>query len=386
MSTLPPARSVLSVALSMLLIASMGAVGPATATPTESDVSPQSDAQSPSEDGANLTAEEIMAAHEAQLESLETLSLTVRSNVSSDSYSSESTSSIWVDFDDEQIRTERSSEYGDTITVRNETGSVTYDTEDNTVRNSSITFADMNPRENGFFALVMNEESELTYEDTAVINGTETYRLDVDTQSEAIEAEHDATVWIDTETYMPVRYDVSLDSDRYSYETTVQFDDVRINETIPDERFSIDVPEDAERPDYSTPDFESYESESELRQNTSQSVPDPELPANYTFDSAYVTDGEEHSSVSLSYTDGDDGSITLSQSSGNTLSNSHYADSDEFENVSVGDRTGYYNEFDTGESNMSILVWEAGDNRYTIYGSVSQSTVVDIAESTLPSD
>jgi len=380
MFTLLPSRSVPAVALSVLLIASIGAVGPATAAPTDSDALIQADVSDAEEADANLTAEEILDTHEQRLESMETLSLTIRSNASSDSYSSSSTSSTWVDFSDEQIRTEHSSDYGDTITVRNESGSVTYNVEENTVRDSELTFSEVNPRDTGYLALAVNEQTDLTYEETVTLNGTETYRLDIDYQSDYTEADQDGTVWINTETYMPVRYEVSMDSDRYSFESTVRFTNVSVNESIPDDRFSIDIPDDAEQPDYSTPNYETYDSESALRQNASQTAPEPELPDEYTFDSGYVTEGDTHSSVSLTYTASDDESLTVSQSN-RTMTSSYYSESDEFENVSIGDQTGYYNEFDTGQSNASILVWSDGDSQYTIYGSASQSTVVDIAES-----
>ncbi|WP_324665755.1 DUF4367 domain-containing protein [Haloarcula sediminis] len=379
MLKLMPSKRILTVALSVLLIASTGAISPAAAAPTQGDTLGQTDVQNPTDSEANLTAEQILETHEEQLDSIETLSFTVHNNYSSESYSSSSTSSMWIDFADEQMRTE--SESADTISVRNETASVRYDVEEKTVRTTNITFSGADPRDNGFFPFVLNNQSEVTYEETDLLNGTETYRLDINPQYDYSDAEHDVTLWINAETYMPVQYEMSEDSDRYNSETSVQFTNVSINETISDERFSIDIPEDAERPDYSTPDIESYESESELRQNTSQSVPEPELPTNYTFESGYVSDGEDNSSVSLSYTDGDDGSITLSQSTTSEGVSSYYSESDEFENVTVGDHTGYYNEFNAGNSNMSILVWNTGDHQYTIYGSVSQSTVIDIAES-----
>jgi outer membrane lipoprotein-sorting protein len=380
MSTLLPSKAVPAVALSVLLIASIGAVGPATAAPTDSDTLHQADTPDADETDANLTAAEILDTHEQRLESMESLSLTVRSNYSSDSYSSSATSSTWIDFTDEQMRTEHSSDYGDTITVRNESGSVTYNVEENTVRDSDITFSEVNPRDTGYLALAVNEQTELTYEETVALNGTEAYRLDIDYQSDYTDAEQDGTLWINTETYMPVQYEMSMESDRYSFESTVRFTNVSINETVPDDRFGIDIPDDAEQPDYSTPDFESYDSESALRQNASQSVPEPELPDGYTFDSGYITEGDTHSSVSLTYTTSEDESLTVSQSN-RTMTSSYYSESDEFENVSIGDQTGYYNEFDAGESNTSILVWSDGDTQYTIYGSAAQSTVVDIAES-----
>lgn len=385
MSKLTPSKRTLSVALSLLLVASTGAIGAAAAAPTDSGASAEADAQTTAPDETNLTAEEILAAHQDRVESMETVSMTVHSNMSSDSYSSSSTQSIWIDFNDSQMRTEMNSEYANTTTVRNETGSITYDADDNVVRNSSFTFEDMDPRETSRFAVLLNNEVELTYEATETVDGTETYRLDADPQYNYTSGEIEATIWLDSETYMPVQYESSMDSDRYSYETTVQFDDVRVNETIPDERFSIDVPADAERPEDTTPDFESYDSESALRENTTQSVPDPDVPENYTFDSGYVTDGEEFSSIALSYTDGDDGSISVSQYASSGDTNSYYSESDSFENVSIGNQTAYYNEYSYGESNTSVLVWNDGDRRYSIYGSESQSTVIDIAESLIAS-
>lgn len=385
MSTLTPSKRVLSVALAVLLAAAAGAVGPAAAAPTDSDTVAQTDTTVPADDETNLTTEEILQRHSEQLDSLETISMTVRSNVSSDEYSSSSTSEIWVDFENSQMRTEQSSEYANTTTVRNDTGSVTYDADENTVRNSDLTFEDMNPKETRQFSLPLNNETDLTYEGTEIINGTETYRLDVEPQFNDTDRNVDATVWINAETYLPVQLESSMDSDSYSFESTVRFTDVSINETIPSERFSLDVPDDAERPDHSTPEFESYESESELRENTSQSVPDPTLPENYTFENGYVTDGDDYSSVSMTYTDDADGAITVSQSNASVVGDSYYTESDQFENVSLGNHTGYYAEYEFGESNTSVLVWDDGDHRYSIYGSISRSTATDIAESIVPS-
>jgi len=386
MSTLTPSKRVLSVALAVLLAAAAGAVGPAVAAPTDSDTVAQTDATVPADDESNLTAEEIVQRHSDRLESMETISMTVRMNTSADQYSSSSTSELWIDFEDKQMRTESSSDYANTTTVRNDTGTVTYDADENTVRDADLTFEDMDPRETQQFALLLNNETELTYDGTERIDGTETYRLDVEPQSSSIDGEVDATAWISSETYMPVRLESSVEADNYSFESTVRFTDVRINETISDERFRLDVPDDAEKPEeYSTPDYASYDSESELRANTSQAVPDPTVPENYSFDSAFVTDGDDHSSVTMTYTDGDDGSISISQSTSSGLGSSYYNESDQYETVTIGNQTAYYGEFEFGDSNTSVLVWDDGDQRYSIHGSISRSAATDIAKSLVPS-
>ena len=134
MSTLTPSKRVLSVALAVLLAAAAGAVGPAVAAPTDSDTVAQTDATVPADEESNLTAEEIVQRHSDRLESMETISMTVRMNTSADQYSSSSTSELWIDFEDKQMRTESSSDYANTTTVRNGTGTVTYDADRDVVR------------------------------------------------------------------------------------------------------------------------------------------------------------------------------------------------------------------------------------------------------------
>jgi len=102
MSSPTPSKRVLSVALAVLLAAAAGAVGPAAAAPTDSDTVAQTDATVPADDESNLTAEEIVQRHDDRLESMETISMTVHTNTSSDQYSSSSTSELWIDFEDKR--------------------------------------------------------------------------------------------------------------------------------------------------------------------------------------------------------------------------------------------------------------------------------------------
>jgi hypothetical protein len=279
-----------------------------------------------------------------------------------------------VDFENERMRVERNSSYGETITVRNQTGTVVYNVGENTVSRYNYTFEDRYGTQMGLETLV--NTSDVTYEGTETIDGTEAYRLEVEPESQYGNLSSNVTLWLSTDTTLPVRFEMSS-SGEYSYEVTQRFTNVTVNETIPADRFTIDIPEDAEQPDYSTPEFYNYDNESTLRANTSQSVPDPDVPANYSFDSGYVIEGDDYDSVTLTYT-ADSESLTVSKRNGTGY---NYSQHDEFEAVSIGNQTGYYNEFDYGESNISILVWEAGDHQYTVYGSLNESETIDVAES-----
>jgi len=324
----------------------------------------------------NVTAEAVLDAYEQRLENLETLSLTAttESNGSGQTFASEN--AIWVDYENERMRAEVDSAYANTTTVRNESGTVTYNEDDNTVSRYDSTFGD---RYSDVFGLsTITENAEVTYEGTETVNGTETYRLDLQPETQYGATDYDMTLWMNTETHLPVRYAADIESDQYSTEVTAEYTNVSVNETIADERFTIDVPEDAEEPDHSTPDFFSYENESELRANTSQSVPDPDLPGNFSFDSGYVTEGDDYSSVTLTYTTDDSESLTVSK---RDSAGYNYSQNDDYEAIDIGNRTGYYNEFDYGDSSLSILVWECGDDQYTLYGSVNESESIDIAGS-----
>ena len=358
--------------LLLLVAAISGAATAALAAATSAQ--PSEYAQTDAPDDENLTAETILEDYQQRMDSLETLTMAAQTN---SSYSASSTQSVWVDFENERIRTERDSEYAETITVTNQSGTVTYNVDENTVSRYDYAFDDQYGSQFGLGPVFNN--SEVTYEGTETIDGTEAYRLNAEPETQYGNTSLDVTIWLSAETSLPVRYEMSSDGES-SYETTLRFTNVTVNETIPDERFTIDIPDDAESPDYSTPDFYSYDSESELRENTSQSVPSPAVPEGYTFDSGYVTDGENYSSVTLNYATEDDETLTVSKRTTGEY-DYNYSENDDYESVDIGDRTGWYTQFDHGESNLSILVWDCGDDQYTVYGSLSESETVEVAES-----
>lgn len=376
--------STVAVTLGALLLVLAAVAGPAAATQASpTDVSPSEDTQTDAPDSGaqtddgNRTAESIVDAFDRRMSSAETLSMTIVSNASSSSYSSSSETTVWVDFENNRSRIERSSDYGETVTVRNESGTVTYNVAENTVSSYNYSFSEQNPGQFGVERLLDN--STVTYEGTETIDGETAYRLAIHPETRYnVSGSYNVTLWVDTETNLPVQTYIHSASDQYSYEVTQRYRNVTVNETIPDERFSIDVPDDAERPEDTGPEFYSYDSESELRSNTTQSVPDPAVPDSYSFDSGYVTAGEDADSVTLTYTTEGNESLTVSK---RTSSGHDYSDAEAYDAVSVGNRTGYYNEVDYGGSSISVLVFECDSDRYTVYGSLSERETIDVAES-----
>lgn len=325
------------------------------------------------------TGDEILSTYQNRTASLDTLVMTVETNITTDgneTYSSEK--DVWVDYENERSRTERTSEYGKTITVRNETATVTYNVEENSVSrfNGSLTDRQFDPT--GLNQLINN--SDATFEGREQLNGEETYRLSLEpnTTDLTVTGSFNITVWVDAETYFPTQAHSSMSSEEYSFETTQQYRNVTLNESLSDERFTIDIPDDAEEPSSSDYEMTSYESLSNLRTNATQEVPSPDLPANYSFDSGYIVEHDNDTSLTLRYTAGENETLTVSQRSGDGFD---YSESEGFESVDVGSQTGWYNEHDTGETTVAMLAWDCGGNRYSVSGPLEKSQLKDIAES-----
>jgi len=388
-----PLVAVLLAALLVLAGATTGAVeipqqdtdadAQSTPTPTVDATDgdePTSEPATTSEDTDETpSGDEILSASENRLSSLETLVMSVETNITTgenETYSTEK--DVWVDYENDRIRTERASDYGETVTVRNESQTVTYNVDENSVSrfNSSLTERRFDPT--GLDRLFNG--SDATLEGRERLDGEETYRLSLEpnTTELATVDSFDITVWVDAETYFPKEASTVVSSENYSFETTQRYRNVSLNESLSDDRFTIDVPDDAEEPSSSDYDFRSYESLSNLRANATGDVPSPELPENYSFDDGYIVEHDGDVSLTIRYTAGANETLTVSRLSGDGF---NYSESHEFESVDVGNRTGWYNEYDTGDSSVAMVAWDCDGARYTVSGHLERSETVDIAES-----
>jgi hypothetical protein len=88
-----------------------------------------------------------------------------------------------------------------------------------------------------------------------------------------------------------------------------------------------------------------------------------------------VVDGDNMHSATLEYTDGNE-SVSVSTSAEAT--DFDYEESDLFEAVDVGDKTGYLN----ADGNFTSLYIE-DDQSYSVYGDIGEDTAIDVAEALL---
>jgi len=339
-------------------------VQPTETTPTPDDATDSS----PSGD-------EVVETFRERIGSLETVVMTVETNVTVDGDRTMSTEKrAWVDYENDRVRSETETDRTETITVRNESWTVTYD-----VKNEQVNRFE-HDGETGPRTTVdrMLNSSDLSYEGRETRDGEAVYRLGVEpTNTESMSGSVDATVWVDTETYFPEAVHVETDSENFDYEMDAQFRNVTLNASIPDDRFSIDIPEDAEEPDYSTPERTTYDSLSALRDGTNRSVPDPDVPDAFDFEEGSVVEGDDYHSITLQYADDED---TLHVSKRPAI-DYDYGESDRYEAVTVGDHTGYYTEFEYNGTTTSVLVLPCADTSYSLFGDLSKAESVDVAES-----
>jgi|GEM_PF-2906706 len=350
------------------------------------DLDPDQDSenrnQNPNEtdpDPPSPSGEEVIERFEQRVTSLDTLVMTYETNVTVDGNTTMGTERrMWVDYENDRIRTETETDRTHSITVRNESRTVTYDVESEQVNRFDTVGNLSQPTPVG--GLVT--DTELTYEGSERLDGEETYRLSVTpTDANGTAGTADVTVWLDADTYFPTKVTSELTGDDYEYDMTAHFRNVSLNEGIGEDRFTIDIPEDAEEPDVSVPNVTTYESLPELREGTDRSVPSPDVPDAYEFERGHVMDDEDYQSITLRYAtdDGDDLHVVK-----RPATEYDFDESDVYEPVDVGNTTGYYSEYEYDGNTTSTVVLPQEDVTYTVSGDLSRTETIDVAESLLP--
>ncbi|WP_135665307.1 outer membrane lipoprotein-sorting protein [Halorhabdus rudnickae] len=312
-----------------------------------------------------------------RLSTLETVEFTRTTESEFGNETSRRTVHVVADLEDIQKRTEtvNATVGSNTTTVMNESAIRTYDPAENTVSEYEIS---------GEQTLlptldVLANESFVSYELAGMdtVNGNDTYVLEATPQRQAeTDVEMSLTVFVDTETYFPVRIESERTGETYTYSSTVTHSNVTLNEEIPESTFELDVPADTSEPsEYVGPDVSAYESYDDLSTQATLSLPAEELAAAFSFQEGTIVEGEDYYSVSLRYTDGEE---TISVNTrADPFNESIYEESDRYEAVEVGETAGY--RYDSDE--FTSLHWAEDEQAYSLYGEIENGTAMDIAES-----
>jgi len=128
-------------------------------------------------------------------------------------------------------------------------------------------------------------------------------RVDGDDTANGSFGNYSRTMWIGTEHFLPLKQHTTwttADGDRVS--TTVTFTNVTVDSDFEDGTFEFEPPANATVSDPAFDGPETYDSREALAANTTESVPDPALPPDFSLETARHFESETVSSVGLVYT------------------------------------------------------------------------------------
>ncbi|WP_161973226.1 DUF4367 domain-containing protein [Halostella litorea] len=315
------------------------------------------------------TDEELTEQFRNRLSSLESIAMTTERTVVLDGNETTAESRTWARLDTGETRVETiSSEVaaGD-VTLVNESGLLRYDSSEGTV----TVYNRSEPTQGTFGTLFGNlENTTVEYEATEQVDGEKAYRVSI-TPANSAGTDIDVTGWLDAETYFPTRIESAAEVGENDVTTTVNYENVTLNPDLPDSTFTFEnLPDDVEFRQYETPDTATYDSREALTAASNLTVPDPDVPEGYEFDSGRTFAGDNER-VFVTYTNGtDEFGVTK-------VDTTYESPGAGGENVSVGDHRGVYDE----AGNTGSVSWTCDGQTYSVYGPFDEDRLVEIASS-----
>ncbi len=322
--------------------------------------------------------EEVVDTFIERIETLETVEFTRTTETEYDGETTTGTQRVVADLNafEKRVETLESSYGTNTTMVVNETTSVTYNPDENTVSKFDYRSDRLLPQ---LQSLTNESAVDYHYEGTDTVAGTDVYVLTGEpTQAQYNnDANVSVTVAVDTETYFPVQITSAVDSEDMSFSTTQTYTNVSLNEEVPESAFELDVPSDATEPSFGGPEVTSYDDYDALQSDAELSVPGAELPGDYEFEDARTIDGDNYYTAMLTYTNGEERIHVSTQAD----SPFDWSEDDDYEQVTVGDETGYYADFDE----YAFLHVDTDSQSYTVHGQLTKDELTDIGSAVIES-
>ncbi|MDY9926869.1 outer membrane lipoprotein-sorting protein [Methanosarcina sp.] len=237
----------------------------------------------------------------------------------------------------------------------------------------------------GIISALLNE-TDVSRIGMEEIDGRPAYLLETSPkeEGEGIQLVDRVKLWVDKETWMPLRYEMYDSSGDLMMELEIH--DLEINTGIPDSEFVFEVPEGAT---VKTVDLDSFEIPGEMtleeaRESAGFEILVPEyLPEGYAFNYSMVfnnswiaPEGQAFETVSLTYENEKEDIISLSE----TVYETETPDAvimNSAEDIAINGRDGKYLAF----GNMKILSWEIGDIDLSLTTPLEKDEMLKIAES-----
>jgi outer membrane lipoprotein-sorting protein len=224
---------------------------------------------------------------------------------------------------------------------------------------------------------------DVVYNGTATVDGRETHVLTVSpdtTDSFGGRDNYTRRVWIDTERYYPLKTHLEYVYAGDRVEVTETYTNVSYDPNLTAETFRFDPPSDANLTERTGPTIYRYGSITQLRSQSSMTVPKPTLPAAFSLETATFVDGDipggstdkSYRRLALRY---------VNETSRLTVLKYNRSDFDRGgggERVQIGPIQGTYREFGP----VRTVSWSCYGRYYIVSGqAVSKSLLLRTAES-----
>lgn len=180
-----------------------------------------------------------------------------------------------------------------------------------------------------------------------------------------------ATYYIGQEWFLPLKSTVAVQVGNQTTVSTTTYTNVTINGHVDAGAFEFDAPPTATVVDGPNGSFQQFDSRAKLEEGVDQSIPQPEIPSGYEFESAEVNPAASDQSVTIVYAGSSD-SISVTKQSGTEVNLS-----DDAEHVEIGDASGRRVSVGPNEA----IVWTCDGNSYSVVGSADGPPIESVAAS-----
>lgn len=325
-----------------------------------------------------MTAEEIGEKVERKYENAGTFTGTVTTETITGNETRTTTAEVWMNRSANHVRYEYAApeSRAGTVLVSNGSTMWMYNDTTNTVRKTNI--SGLTPQGTTNYGKVVGnllDNYDVTYRGTETVGGRSTYVLSLAPKNGSGTAEltQNYTLWIDKESWFPVKRHTVISLDDRTVETVMTYTDLTLDANVPPGTFEFDPPEDAEVVESDIPEAEQYGSVGAAEANVSFDVTAPRyVPGGYELGNVTVTSGDDYTTASLAYRN-DTSYLSVTQSTRTAAAGG----TNDAETVEIDGQNGTYQEF----GSTGIVQWTCGGESYTVTGSLPKSELLAVAES-----
>jgi outer membrane lipoprotein-sorting protein len=209
---------------------------------------------------------------------------------------------------------------------------------------------------------------KVRYDGTERVDGREAYVLHVAPASATEDPAFSQTLWVDTETFVPLQRQTEWADDGTPVSVTTTYENVTYDPTVGTAAFRFDPPAAATVETLATPNTKAFGSVQALRERATAPVPDAQLPPSFEFTYGTETTGRIRG-AGVRYAN-ETALVTAA-----TYNRTFQGEGDR--TVTVGDHEAVV---DVGPT--TSVSWNCGDYRYTVRGEgVGASFLVEVARS-----